>query len=231
MSPGPGRDSLTARGSAILCTMTTTTAMLAFAVAAGLATMTPGLDTALVLRTATTEGRRSAGLAALGIATGVLVWGIATALGLNALFAASAVAYMTLKWVGAAYLLWLGWGMFFRPRRSFNESVVSEGNRGKISSNWFLRGMLTNLLNPKVGVFYVTLLPQFVPAGIAEPGALMVAFATIHAVEGILWFGLLITATGFLAPFLRRSRVVETIDRVTGAVLMAFGVRLALAKL
>ncbi len=117
------------------------------------------------------------------------------------------------------------------PRKSFNEAAEAAREGRTIYNNWFLRGMLTNLLNPKVGVFYVTLLPQFVPARIAEPGALMVAFATIHAVEGIVWFSLLIAATGFLAPWLRRSRVVETIDRDTGAVLMAFGVRLALAKL
>jgi threonine/homoserine/homoserine lactone efflux protein len=210
----------------------TAAAVTAFALAAGLATVTPGLDTALVLRTAAAEGRHRAMLAGLGIALGVLTWGVATALGLSALLAASSTAYAALRWAGAAYLVWLGVGMLARPRSGFVvDATAADATRADAPQrNWLVRGMLTNLLNPKVAVFYVTFLPQFVPRGSASPRTLMVAFAAIHAVEGLLWFALLSAAAASLARVLRRGGVVRTIDRVTGVVLVAVGVRLVLDR-
>src|SRR5687767_1909404 len=128
--------------------------LIAFTVAAALLTVTPGLDTALVLRTAAAEGPRRATLATLGIATGCLIWGALVALGLGALLAASQLAFTVLKWVGAAYLVWLGIGMILKPRQTF------DAGQAQPSAGSFRRGLLTNLLNPKVGVFYVSFLPQ-----------------------------------------------------------------------
>ena len=204
--------------------MTTQTALISFTLAAALLTVTPGLDTALVLRTAAVEGRRSAYAAAMGICLGVLVWGVIVALGLGALLAASQRAYDVLRWTGAAYLLYLGIGMIVRPRSSFSASDASMSERnGK--RNWFVRGILTNLLNPKVGVFYVSFLPQFIPARQNVP-LFTVGLAGIHSLEGILWFALLIAATQPAIGALRRPGMMKALDRLTGTILIGFGIRL-----
>jgi RhtB (resistance to homoserine/threonine) family protein len=205
--------------------MTTSQALVAFVFTAGLMTMIPGMDTALILRTAAVEGSRRAIHSALGICTGVLIWGVIVALGLGALLAASELAYTILRWAGAAYLCYLGLGMLLRPRKAFriDDSIQQDGQAKQ--QRWFIRGMFTNLLNPKVGVFYVTFLPQFVPSGANVP-AFTLLFAAIHALEGILWFSLLTLATRPLTKVLRRPRTIRTLDQVTGAVLIGFGIRL-----
>lgn len=124
----------------------------AFVAAATLLTITPVLDTALVLRTAASASSRQAVLAGLGIAVGRFGWGALVAVGLGALLMASQLAHSTLKWIGAAYLIWIGFKMLRHPRESF----AVEGTRGATSNRTsFGTGLLTNLLNLKVGVFYV----------------------------------------------------------------------------
>ncbi len=217
--------------------MNTVTAIWTFSIAAALATMTPGLDTALVLRAATVEGKRRAAMAALGIAAGVLAWGSATAFGVAELIRASALAYEIVRWTGAAYLLYLGAGMLLRPRTEFSSASTAVVNgRDKLSApqlsgaKWFTRGFLTNLLNPKVGVFYVSFLPQFIPHAATNPRALMLLFAMIHAVQAVLWFSALIVAAKRLAPVLRQGRVVKLFDRAMGTLFIGFSIRLALEK-
>lgn len=181
-------------------------AIAGFAVAAGLLTILPGLDTALVLRTAAVEGPRRAALAGLGITLGCLVWGTAVAVGLGALLAASHLAFTLLKWAGAAYLLWLGIGMLARPRQSFELDGEAAGPAGGELA-WLRRGLLTNLLNPKIGVFYVSFLPQFMAQGVPT-GPFLVLLAAIHGLIGLAWFAMLITATRPLARALKRPAVV-----------------------
>lgn len=202
------------------------TPLLAFAAAAAILTITPGLDTALVLRTAAVEGQRRAALAGAGICSGLMIWGAAVAAGLGAVLAASATAYSALRWIGAAYLLYLGGGMLLRPRSGLVMQERQPAAPAAGRRSWYVRGMLTNVLNPKVGVFYVTFLPQFIPAHVNVP-ALVAAMVAIHAVEGMLWFALLISATRTLSRWIQRPAVVRRLDRVTGVVLVAFGVRLA----
>jgi threonine/homoserine/homoserine lactone efflux protein len=203
--------------------MTLYASLLAFIAAASLLTIAPGLDTALVLRTAATAGLRRAALAGLGIAVGCFGWAILVALGLGALLAASQVAYTTLRWIGAAYLVWVGYKMLRNPRRTFlPEAGGNEGQRVA-----FTTGLLTNLLNPKVGVFYVSFLPQFVPQGVSVAPYILLLGA-IHAVLGLIWFSCLIIATRPFARLLQRPSVVETCDRVTGGMFVTFGVGLAL---
>ena len=208
--------------------MTFAQAILAFMLAASILTMTPGVDTAMVLRTAAVAGRRPAWVAALGIGMGCLVWGAAVSVGLGALLAASELAYTIVKWVGALYLLWLGIGLIARPRRGLG---ISEGGATTGHDAWLAlrRGLLTNLLNPKVGVFYVTFLPQFVPAG-ASIAAFSFLLAAIHVVLGLVWFAALIAATVPLGRVLARPRVVTMLDRLTGGIFVAFGVKLALTR-
>jgi len=176
-----------------------------------------------VLRTAATEGARRAALAGLGIALGCFGWATAVALGLAALLAASESAYTVLRWSGAAYLVWIGYKMLRHPRRA----VLVGGRLASDGRAAFVKGALTNLLNPKVGIFYVSFLPQFVPDGVSVAPYIL-SLGAIHATLGLLWFATLISATYPLAQFLGRTAVVQTMDRLTGGVFLAFGVGLAL---
>lgn len=199
-------------------------ALVAFSLAAGLLTITPGLDTALVLRTAAAEGPRRAALAGLGVVLGCLTWGAAAAFGVGALLAASQIAFTALKWAGAAYLAWLGVHLLLKPRTSFETG--SAHVRPTTASAWLRRGFLTNLLNPKVGVFYVSFLPQFIAKGV-DPVGFMMVLAAIHGLMGLIWFAALIAATRPIARALRRAAVVGWLDRLTGGVFLAFAARLA----
>lgn len=213
--------------------MTIYHALLAFTLAAGLLTITPGIDTALVLRTAAVDGPRRAMLAAVGICCGCLMWGLAASVGLGALLAASRFAYTALRIAGACYLIFLGTKMLLRKHQSAfamddTPSPPACANPVRASApRWFVRGLLTNLLNPKVGVFYVTFLPQFIPSGVSVTPFSML-LAAIHATEGILWFSLLTLATRPLSRWLRRPSVAQTLDRATGTVLVGFGLGLVL---
>ncbi len=207
--------------------MTVAQALAAYMVAAGLLTLTPGLDTALVLRTAAVEGPKRAALAVLGINIGCLIWGAAVALGLSALLQASQLAFTVLKWAGAAYLVWLGLNLILKPRDRFE--VAAGAPTGGGAFTWMRRGLLSNLLNPKIGVFYVSFLPQFLPQGVAAAPFIFL-LAVIHVVIGSLWSACLIGATRPIAGALKKAAVVRWLDRVTGGVFLGFGVRLALER-
>jgi threonine/homoserine/homoserine lactone efflux protein len=199
------------------------TSLVAYVAAASLLTITPGLDTALVLRTAAGGSTRRAALAGLGIATGCFLWAALVALGLGALMAASQLAYTVLRWIGAGYLFWVGYKLLRYPRRAF----LTADQRGDAHGAAFVTGVLTNLLNPKVGVFYVSFLPQFVPPNVSV-GPYILLLGAIHALLGLIWFACLITATRPISTFLRRPVVVRACDRLTGGAFVAFGLALAL---
>lgn len=211
--------------------MDPTTAVLAFSVAALLLTLTPGLDTALVLRTAAVEGAAEALKAGAGICLGTIAWGLITGLGLGALLAVSALAYTVLQTIGAIYLLWLGFGMIRHAWRG-GAAFAPEVGGAPTSANrprWLLRGLATNLLNPKVGVFYVSFLPQFIPAG-ANVAVFSVGLAALHAAMGVVWFGALVAATRPLKGLLTRPAVTRALDGVTAALLIGLGLKLALER-
>ncbi|BDM74412.1 threonine transporter RhtB (plasmid) [Streptomyces nigrescens] len=225
--------------------MITLEAMGTFAVIVGVLTLTPGLDTALILRTAAFGHRRRAWGVVLGIQSGTLVWGVLTSLGVTALLTASHLAYTTLRWMGAAYLVWMGAKMLWATwRRSARESPQtaesgSEGGTGggprartgagdTLLGGW-RQGMLTNLLNPKMGAFYVAVLPQFIPAG-ASYLAAGVLLAGIHIVLAVGWACALIALAHVLRDRLQRPSVRRSLDRLTGTVIAAFGIRLALGQ-
>jgi threonine/homoserine/homoserine lactone efflux protein len=206
----------------------TASSLIAFVLAASLVVITPGLDTALVLRTAASEGTRRALMAGAGIACGCLCWGVLVAVGLGAVLAASEFAYAALRWAGAAYLFYLGARLIASPRQSLGSLPQSGTLRpARNDASWLLRGLLTNLLNPKVGAFYVSFLPQFIPLG-SDVTASTVLLAAIHALLGMLWFVVLVAATRPLAGLLQRPGVIEWLDRVTGGLFVAFGLRLAI---
>lgn len=201
-----------------------TTALWSFALVVGLLTLTPGLDTALILRTSALGHRRQAWGVVLGIQTGTLVWGTLSSAGVTALLTASQVAYEVLRWGGAAYLVWMGVGML--RGRGTQAVVEDEPTDGGFGQGW-RRGTLTNLLNPKVGVFYVAVLPQFIPAG-APHFAAGVALTCVHVVEGVLWSAVLVGFAKAVRGWLRRPSARRLMDRVTGTVVVGFGLKLAL---
>lgn len=210
--------------------MTILQSLVSFTAVAVLLTIIPGLDTALVLRSAVSGGRSRAFATALGICSGALVWGVAAAVGASALLAASTVAFMVLKLVGAAYMIYLGANLL---RKSFSGSgpVRPAGDNGR-AGGWgraWLTGAGTNLLNPKVGVFYIAMIPQFIPAG-APPLAMGLALAGIHIVLSLAWFGMLILGTGLFGRYLASPKAVTYTDRGTGVVLIGFGTLLALER-
>ncbi|GIF19489.1 threonine/homoserine/homoserine lactone efflux protein [Actinoplanes tereljensis] len=202
--------------------MDLTHAVLSFAVLGALLTITPGLDTALVLRAAVTMGRGPAFATALGVGTGALIWGAAAAVGVSALLTASEVGYTILRVAGAAYMIYLGAKMIWGAK---TEETAHDAPARPTLWSTFGRGLLTNLLNPKVGAFYVAVLPQFIPAG-ESPLLVGVLLALVHDLEGILWF----TAIILGARALRGRLKGRWIDVGTGSVLVGFGVKLGLSN-
>lgn len=199
--------------------------LLAFAGTAIVVVITPGLDTAFILRTAATEGRRSGIAAAIGIGFGCLCWGGAAAFGLGALLASSPTAFAALKSVGAAYLLWLGVKLLSRPRLAPREAASHTVPTAPASAGALRRAFATNILNPKVGVFYLTLLPQFVPPGV-NAGWYSFGLAALHVSLATLWFTTLATLTASASHLLRKPDAVPVLDRITGGVFLAFGLHL-----
>lgn len=206
--------------------MTLLQALLAFSAAAALLTITPGLDTAMVLRVAAVEGPTRARLTSLGVNLGCLIWGGAAALGLAGLLAASETAFAFVKWAGAGYLFWLGANLVLRPRSAMAGAATAPVGSGVDA---FRRGFLTNILNPKVGLFYVTLLPQFMPEGV-HVAWFSLALTVIHVALGLVWFECVILATLPIRRLLSRPSVVRALDRATGGLFLAFGVKLALSR-
>ena len=205
--------------------MTVTDSLLTFSFAALVLTLTPGLDTALILRTTCAEGGKKAFHAALGIDCGCFIWGALVALGLGALMAASELAYTILKICGATYLCWLGLQLLIRPRSSFNHNDADISSHG----NWFVKGMLGNVLNPKMGIFYVSFLPQFIPVG-HSPLIWTFILVSIHVAIGTIWSVTLILSTHFASAILKKSRVVRIMDMATGGLFIGFAAKLALSS-
>lgn len=205
--------------------MSVADSLLAYTLAATLLTLTPGLDTALILRTAAVEGGQKAFRAALGINVGCFIWGAVVAFGLGALLAVSELAYNVLKMCGAAYLLWLGMQLLLRPRQQFSVTQV----KARATDNWFLRGMMGNVLNPKVGIFYVSFLPQFIPTGHA-PMQWTFLLVAIHVLLGTLWSLTLIIATRYASGVLKKPGVVKWMDRLTGCLFLVFAAKLAMSR-
>ena len=202
--------------------MSVAEALIAFSVAAFILTITPGLDNALVLRTAAVKGSKRAWLASFGVCSGTLVWGAAVALGLSALLEASAVAFNVLRWVGAAYLIWLG----VQAWRHAGANGAMAAPRGHVH---FWRGITVALSNPKTIAFFTAFLPQFVdpslPAGrqLAVMCAVSVALA---AVTDSIWA----VAAGLGRAWFMQSWRAKLLGRLSGIALIGGGVWLSLAR-
>jgi threonine/homoserine/homoserine lactone efflux protein len=198
-----------------------------FAIAAGVLTLIPGPDTLLTIRTAVALGRGAAVAAAAGIGTALLGWGCAAGLGLTAALAADPDLYLALRWAGAAYLAWLGLRSVVHSGRWPAEGPAEqEPPRGRRLGPAYLRGIITNASNPKVGIFYLALFPQFIPPG-ADVLRWSMLLASIHAAESLAWLTIVTVLAGRLGRALRRRRTRRWADGVSGAAFLAFAARLA----
>jgi RhtB (resistance to homoserine/threonine) family protein len=194
-----------------------------FLAVAAVVVITPGVDMALVTRNALMYGRRAALMTALGINVGILFWVTAAALGLAAVVATSAEAFAVIKLAGAVYLIYLG-------VQALRSSHQHGGELGALPSagHAFRQGLVSNLLNPKIAVFFTSLLPQFV--GTAGSAAELLVLGLLFNAMGVCWLLVYATVAARGRNVLGRPRVKRALDRLTGIVLITLGTRLALER-
>jgi threonine/homoserine/homoserine lactone efflux protein len=201
--------------------------LVAFLGVSALVIVTPGQDTALTIRSTLLGGRRAGVLTALGVSTGQVVWTLAASAGITALLLASEPAFLAVKLAGAVYLVFLGGQMLVRAvRRTGASAYVLRASSGLTPGTAYRQGVVSNLGNPKMAVFFTSLLPQFAP----ESGPRFAAFLAL----GLVFCGM--TAAWLIAyafavararGIFQRPRIRRIVDGLTGAVLMALGLRLA----
>jgi threonine/homoserine/homoserine lactone efflux protein len=205
-------------------------ALVSFTFASVLIVLLPGPDSLVVVRGLVRGGRRGGASTAAGVLAGLAVWVAATTLGLSALLRASETGYEALKIAGAGYLLWIGARSLLAVRRSAGQ-VAAEGDGPMapaplLGGSGFGAGFLTDILNPKVGVFFISFLPGFVPAG-HSVGWTTLGFGIWYTVLSALYFIGLIAVSGTIATWMAQARIRRRLDALTGLVLVGFGLRLA----
>ena len=189
-----------------------------FVVVSILLIVIPGPDTAIVTKHALFGGRRGGVYAALGVVIGLTIWTVAAAAGLAAVLRASSVAFLVLKLAGAAYLVWIGIQLL-RARHAASP-------RSAPGTKALRQGLLSNLGNPKIAVFFTSFLPQFVHGGGSAFAPLLILGALFCALT-LAWLTAYAILIGHGSSVLRRPAIRRALDRFTGAVLLAFGIRLA----
>ena len=199
-----------------------------FLVSALLLTLTPGQDTFYILGRSISQGRRAGMASVLGIGAGALVHTAAAALGLSAILAASATAFMAVKLLGALYLIYLGGRMLFaRTSAAAIPTDFKSTSFGAI----FRQGLITNLLNPKVALFFLSFLPQFVDPGSPQKFLALLTLGLCFDVIGLTWCVCLAWFSSMLGKKLRgNSTFTEILNRTAGALFIGLGIRLAVTK-
>ena len=201
--------------------------ILAFLGVSALVIMTPGQDTALTIKNTLAGGRRTGVLTALGVSTGQAVWTVAASAGVAALLVASEPAFLALKVAGAVYLVFLGAQALLAAIRGVPGHDVSGSSRQRLAPvSGYRQGVVSNLGNPKMAVFFTSLLPQFTPAG-GGSFATMLGLGLVFCALTFVWLSAYAAAVERAGHVLRRSGVRRALDAVTGTVLVALGVRLA----
>ncbi|HVK24106.1 MAG TPA: LysE family translocator [Actinokineospora sp.] len=192
---------------------------LAFLLASFVLAMVPGVGTAMLLKQSIRGGRRGALATMAGMEVGVAVWAVAAGLGLSVLLVASEYAYQALRVIGVAVLVWFGLKALFGRHDHTADDVPTSGSG-------FRAGLLVNLANPKLAVFAISFLPQFVTPD--APRWVLLALAGLWVVIDTVWYLMVIALLGKVMGWLRRSTVRTRLERFSGAVLIALGIRLAL---
>jgi threonine/homoserine/homoserine lactone efflux protein len=194
--------------------------VLPFLLVSAIVVITPGVDMALVTKNALLRGRASARATALGVNLGIFLWTLAAALGLAAVIAASAAGFTAIKLAGAAYLVYLGVRALLG---SHEQAAVAR--RGSS----FRQGLASNLLNPKIAVFFTSLLPQFVDAHHSQPQDLLLLGVLFNSM-GVIWLLAYAEVASRGRDLLLRPRVKRALDRLSGVALIGLGVRLAVER-
>jgi threonine/homoserine/homoserine lactone efflux protein len=198
--------------------------LIAFVGIAALLTILPGVDMALVAKVTLQDGRRAAFLTSLGISAGLPVHASASALGLSIILSTSATAFTVVKIAGALYLSYLGIQTF---RHAGRRAMVGPTARARTDRAAFVQGFLNNVLNPKVALFYLTFLPQFINPG--DNVLLRSLFlAGIHVTLGLAWLTTYAYAIDRIGRLVQNAR--RWLERVSGVALVGLGVRLALER-
>lgn len=204
-----------------------TTALLGFAAASALIVLLPGPDTLVVVRNLLRGGRRRAAATVVGVLSGLVVWVVMASLGLAAVLRASHTGYEVLRYVGGAYLIYIGI-QALRSRAAPTGLGAGPAPRrlGPLLGSGYFAGLATDLLNPKVGVFFVTFLPAFVPRG-ADVGWVTLALGAVFILETLLYFIALIGVADRVVSWMTDARTRRRLDRGAGLVFIGFGLRLA----
>ncbi|MFI6874409.1 LysE family translocator [Streptomyces sp. NPDC050400] len=190
-------------------------------------TMVPGPDMAVVTKRALASGWRDGLRTVGGITTGLLVWGVLTVVGLAAVLAASATAYTIVKLAGALYLAYLGVQALLQSRRGATSRPVPDAPSP--SGNPWRTGMVSNVFNPKIAVFYTGLLPTLAPSGVS-PHLGMSVLVLIHATLTLVWLGAYVLVLSKARTVFEKPAVRRAMDRATGVVLIGFGVKVATSQ-
>ena len=190
--------------------------------------VTPGPDTLLTIRNTLAGGRRAGVFTALGVSSGQAVWALAASVGLAALLAASEPAFVALKLAGAAYLVWLGSGALLDALRGQARDEARPARAGLRGAVAYRQGLLSNLGNPKMAVFFTSLLPQFAPGGASFAGLL--ALGLVFCLLTLAWLSAYAVVVARAGDLLRRGRLRRALDAATGAVLVALGLRVAVGE-
>lgn len=204
-------------------------ALLGFTVVSIIVVLTPGPDTMIVLRFGVGGGRRAGVWSAIGAATGSLAWGVLAGLGLAAALQRWDLAYTIIRLAGAAYLIYLGLQALLQRRHSTggtNHDTYhdAKGSGARFTTAQAVRtGLMSDLLNPKQGLFFVAVAPQFIPPGY-PPMEMTMSFAAIDATVAVLWLTLLGGLAAHGARWLRNQRTIRRIERGTGVVLIGLGI-------
>ncbi len=202
-----------------------------FVLAGLLLAMSPGPDTAYILGRSAQHGWRGGSLAALGIALGIWVHILAAAAGISALLLASGNAFAVAKLLGGAYLTYLGLRMIFQKRRSGGTALARTGQTGAPTKEIVWQGFLTNVLNPKVAIFFLAFLPQFIDADAKSKASAFVFLGLIFDFVGTLWNLVVARTAARLADWANKSAgVLEWPDRIMGTIFIYLGLRLATAE-
>ncbi|ERE03357.1 LysE family translocator [Pseudogulbenkiania ferrooxidans] len=202
----------------------------AFLAAAMLITVTPGPDNLMVLSQGISRGRSQGMAFGLGCALGCLNHTLLAALGVSALIAASPLAFAALKIAGGAYLVYLGWGAIRSSGASFDANAQASGPQGSLAAT-FRRGLIANAINPKVVLFFLAFLPQFVNPAQGPVGLQTAILGALFTLQGALIFGALGYFSGHVGQWLAKSRKAsQWLDRIAGAVFIGLGLRLILAR-
>lgn len=208
--------------------------LIAFTGIAFVLTITPGVDTMLVLRSVFARGQKSGLMTSFGICCGVFIHATLSAIGISVILVQSAAAFEIVKLIGAAYLVLLGIQslrnvILHRSCATAADTANPAQKRNPNKRRAYLEGLLTNLLNPKVAVFYLAFLPQFISPG--DPVLLKsLLLAGIHFVLAMLWFSFIIFMIGKIKLLLTSPLIQQKMEAITGVILIAFGVRLAFER-